>query len=132
ETEGITVEQLLQGPVRLNVPDPEIGCDEQFLHKQPFPPRALPFKVEQQREFLKTGRMEFYKEEDIYQKLGESFPVYKPSFSHLSEADQKLPLCIVTPHSKWRVHSTHSNNPVLLNINRKPVVEINPRDAAMR
>lgn len=132
ETEGITVEQLLKGPVRLNVPDPEIGCDEQFIHKRPFPPRALPFKVEQQREFLKTGRMEFYKEEDIYQKLGETLPHYKPSFSHLPVEDQKLPFSIVTPHSKWRVHSTHSNNPVLLNINRKPVVEINPRDAARR
>lgn len=132
ETEGITVEQLLKGPVRLNVPDPEIGCDEQFIHKRPFPPRALPFKVEQQREFLKTGRMEFYKEEDIYQKLGETLPLYKPSFSHLPAEDQKLPFSIVTPHSKWRVHSTHSNNPVLLNINRKPVVEINPRDAARR
>jgi anaerobic selenocysteine-containing dehydrogenase len=132
ETEGITVEQLLQGPVRLNVHDPEIGCDEQFLEKKPFPPRALPFQVEQQREFLKTGRMEFYKEEDIYQKVGESLPLYKPTFSFLPPEDQKLPLSIVTPHSKWRVHSTHSNNPILLNINRKPLVEISPRDAAQR
>lgn len=132
ETEGITVEQLLQGPVRLNVHDPEIGCDDQFLAKKPFPPRALPFKVEQQREFLKTGRMEFYKEEDIYQKVGESLPLYKPTFSFLPPEDQKLPLSIVTPHSKWRVHSTHSNNPILLNINRKPLVEISPRDAAQR
>ena len=132
ETEGITLDQLLQGPVRLNVPDPEIGLDEQLLEKKPFPPRALPFKVEQQREFLKTGRMEFYKEEDAYLKLGEALPQYKPSFSHLPEADQQLPLAIVTPHSKWRVHSTHSNNPILLNLNRKPVVEMNPRDAAAR
>lgn len=132
ETAGITLEQLLAGPVRLNVPDPEIGADEQFIDKKPFPPRALPFKVEQQREFLKTGRMEFYKEEDIFQKLGEEFPVYKPSFSHLPDEDQDLPLAIVTPHSKWRVHSTHSNNPILLNLNRKPVVEINPRDALAR
>ena len=132
ETEGITVEQLLQGPVRLNVPDPEIGLDEQLLHKKPFPPRAYPFRLEQQREFLKTGRMEFYKEEPIYQQLGESLPVFKPAFSHLPEEDQKMPLCIVTPHSKWRVHSTHSNNPLLLNVNRKPVVEINPRDAMER
>ncbi|MGQ9487252.1 MAG: molybdopterin dinucleotide binding domain-containing protein [Armatimonadota bacterium] len=39
---------------------------------------------------------------------------------------------MVTPHSKWRVHSTHSNNPLLRNVNRKPVVEINPRDAMAR
>jgi anaerobic selenocysteine-containing dehydrogenase len=132
ETAGITLEQLQAGPVRLNVPDPEIGADEQFIHKKPFPPRALPFKVEQQREFLKTGRMEFYKEEEIFRKLGEELPVYKETFSHLPKQDQDLPLAIVTPHSKWRVHSTHSNNPVLLNLNRKPVVEINPRDALAR
>ncbi|MEO6906617.1 MAG: molybdopterin-dependent oxidoreductase [Abditibacteriaceae bacterium] len=129
ETAGITLEQLQAGPVRLNVPDPEIGADEQFIDKKPFPPRALPFKVEQQREFLKTGRMEFYKEEEIFQKMGEEFPVYKPSFGHLPEEDPQLPLAIVTPHAKWRMHSTHSNNPILLNLNRKPVVEINPRDA---
>lgn len=132
ETEGITLEQLQQGPVRLNVHDPEIGLDDQLLHKVPFPPRALPFKVEQQREFLKTGRMEFYKEEPIYQQLGETLPHWRPTFEHLSEEDQALPLSIVTPHSKWRVHSTHSNNPLLINLNRKPVVELNPRDALKR
>jgi len=132
ESEGISFEQLLEGPVRLKVHDPEIGCDDQFLHKHPFPPRAYPFKLEQQREFLKTGRMEFYKEEDIYQKIGDTLPKFIPAFSHLPEADQAFPLAIVTPHSKWRVHSTHSNNPLLLNINRKPVVEINPSDALKR
>jgi len=132
ETEGITIEKLMEGPVRLNVHDPEIGCDEQFLEMKPFPPRALPFKVEQQREFLKTGRMEFYKEEAIYQKMGESLPIFKPAFGHLSKESQAMPLSIVTPHSKWRVHSTHSNNPILLNINRKPLVEINPVDAMKR
>lgn len=132
ETEGITLEQLQEGPVRLKVHDPEIGLDEQLLEHKPFPPRAYPFKLEQQKEFHKTGRMEFFKEEDVYHKFGEAFPLYKPSFGHLPEEDQRLPLSIVTPHSKWRVHSTHSNNPILLNLNRKPVVEISPADAAAR
>jgi anaerobic selenocysteine-containing dehydrogenase len=132
ETQGITVDQLEKGPARLNVPDPEVGLDEQFAEKKPFPPRALPFPVSVQREFLKTGRMEFYKEEPIFHKLGETLPMYKPSFEHLPEEDQAMPLAIVTPHSKWRVHSTHSNNPLLLNLNRKPVVEISPKDAAAR
>lgn len=132
ETEGITLEDLQRGPVRLKVHDPEIGLDEQLLEKKPFPPRAYPFKVEQQREYHKSGRMEFYKEEGAYQEAGEVVPLFKPAFSHLPEADQRLPLCIVTPHSKWRVHSTHSNNPLLLNVNRKPVVEIHPHDAQAR
>jgi anaerobic selenocysteine-containing dehydrogenase len=132
EVEGITFEQLEQGPVRLAVHDPECGLDEQFQEDKLFPPRAYPFPEGAQREFLKTGRMEFYKEEESYQRLGETIPTFRPSFGHLPEEDQLLPMAIVTPHSKWRVHSTHSNNPLLLNANRKPVVEINPVDAAKR
>lgn len=132
ETEGITFDQLARGPVRLKVHDPEVGCDEQFLEHKPFPPRAYPFPEGAQREFLKTGRMEFYKEEPIFREIGEAIPIYKPAFEHLPPEDQRLPLSIVTPHSKWRVHSTHSNNRVLLNLNRKPVVEINPLDAMKR
>jgi anaerobic selenocysteine-containing dehydrogenase len=132
EVAGITFDQLVKGPVRLNVHDPEVGCDEQFLEDKPFPPRAYPFPEGSQREFLKTGRMEFYKEEVVFRTLGEELPVFKPAFSHLPIEDQRFPLSIVTPHSKWRVHSTHSNNRVLLNINRGPVVEINPKDAIAR
>jgi anaerobic selenocysteine-containing dehydrogenase len=132
ECEGITLEQLREGPVRLRVPDPECGLDEQINEYKPFPPRAYPFPEGAQREFLKTGRMEFYKEEDVFQKLGETVPIYRPSFEHLPEEDQRLPFAIVTPHSKWRVHSTHSNNTALLNLNRGAVVEINPRDAAKK
>jgi anaerobic selenocysteine-containing dehydrogenase len=76
--------------------------------------------------------MEFYKEEPIFREVGEELPIFKAAFGHLPVEDQALPLCIVTPHSKWRVHSTHSNNPVLLNLNRGAVVEINPIDALKR
>lgn len=129
ECEDITLEQLLEGPVRLKVHDPEVGCDEQFLENKLFPPRAYPFPEGAQREFLKTGRMEFYKEEDVFQTSREALPIYKPAFEHLTDDSQRMPFSVVTPHSKWRVHSTHSNNRLLLNLNRKPVVEINPKDA---
>jgi len=132
EVEGICLEQLQKGPVRLKVHDPECGLDEQLHEDKLFPPRAYPFPEGAQREFLKTGRMEFYKEEEIYQKMGETIPTYHWAFEHLPATAQELPLAIVTPHSKWRVHSTHCNNPFLRNVNRKPLVEINPRDAAQR
>lgn len=132
EVEGITLEMLQKGPVRLNVHDPECGLDEQLHEDKLFPPRAYPFPEGAQREFLKTGRMEFYKEEEIYQKMGETVPTYHWAFEHLPVSAQEMPLAIVTPHSKWRVHSTHCNNPFLRNLNRKPVIEINPKDAAMR
>ncbi len=41
-TEGITLEQLKAGPVRLNVPDPDIPFLEQMRDLVPFPPRSLP------------------------------------------------------------------------------------------
>lgn len=129
ECQGITLDMLKKGPVRMNVPNPDDNCHEQFTQLKPFPPRAYPFEVSQQREFLKTGRMEFYKEEESFQKLGEELPVFKPPFEHLSQEELRHPFAIVTPHSKWRVHSTHSNNTMLLNLNRRPVIEINPVDA---
>lgn len=132
EVAGITVEQLQKGPVRLKVHDPECGLDDQIQHFKPFPPRAYPFPEGAQREFLKTCRMEFYKEEPIYQKMGETLPTFVPAFSHMTDEENAYPFSIVTPHSKWRVHSTHCNNNVLRNLNRKPVVEIHPIDAAAR
>ncbi len=132
ESMGITVDALKKGPVRLKVHDPECGLDAQIQEHKLFPPRAYPFPEGAQREFLKTGRMEFYKEEEIYQKMGETVPTFVPAFSHMTNEEQAYPFCIVTPHSKWRVHSTHSNNKVLRNLNRKPVVEIHPVDAAAR
>ena len=132
EVAGITVDQLKEGPVRLKVHDPECGLDAQIQDHKLFPPRAYPFPAGAQREFLKTGRMEFYKEEDLYQKFGETVPTFIPAFSHLSNEEQSMPFSIVTPHSKWRVHSTHCNNNVLRNLNRKPVVEIHPVDAIAR
>ena len=41
-TEGITLEQLKAGPVRLNVPDPDIPFLDQIRDLVPFPPRSLP------------------------------------------------------------------------------------------
>jgi len=76
--------------------------------------------------------MEFYKEEASFRQAAESLPVYKNAYSHLSTDDLHFPLTFMTPHSKWRVHSTHANNPWLRNVNRKPVVEISPKDALRR
>ncbi len=132
EVEGITLDMLKKGPVRLKVHDPEVGLDAQIIDFKPFPPRAYPFPEGAQREFLKTGRMEFYKEEPIYQKFGETIPTFIPAFSHMTDEEQAYPFSIVTPHSKWRVHSTHCSNKLLRNLNRKPVVEIHPIDAAAR
>lgn len=131
--EGITLAELKKGPVRLaNLPHPDVPLSENIHERIPFPPRAYPHKEGAQRPFLKTGRMEFYKEEEAFRQSSETLPVYKNAYTHLAKEELLFPLTFMTPHSKWRVHSTHASNPWIRNINRKPVVEINPKDALAR
>ncbi|KLU62362.1 perchlorate reductase subunit alpha precursor [Peptococcaceae bacterium CEB3] len=131
-SKGITLAALKKGPVRLNLPNPDVPLAENIANQIPLPPRAYPHQEGAQREFLKTGRMEFYKEEKSFREAGESLPTYKNAYSHLTAEERKFSLAFMTPHAKWRVHSTHVNNPWLQNLNRRPVVEINPSDASSR
>ncbi len=135
EVEGITIDQLKQGPVRLNVPDPDVMFHAQIENMEPFPSRTYPFPLEATQKFVKTGRMEFYKEEDRFLELGEAVPVYKPPFvadDAAAERDQ-YPLVLLSPHERWRVHSTYSNQPWLLEINGgRPEVSIHPSEAEPR
>jgi anaerobic selenocysteine-containing dehydrogenase len=132
-TEGITLDQLKAGPVRLRVPDPDIPFLAQIRDLQPFPPRSLPAKLEQTQPFVPTGRIEFYKEEDRFRQLGEAVPTYKPPFDDGVHDPATWPLALLTPHSKWRIHSSYANNAWLAEIHGgKPEVFISPQDAAAR
>ena len=53
-TEGITYEQLQDGPVRLNVPDPDIPFLAQIEDLEPFPPVSLPAPIEKTEVFVPT------------------------------------------------------------------------------
>lgn len=134
EVAGITLEQLKQGPVRLKVHNPDVTFYDQIHDFKPFPSRTYPLPLAATQRFVKTGRMEFYKEEDRFLQLGEQVPTYKPPFEADSqEARHKFPLVLLSPHSRWRVHSTFSNQPWLLEINGgKPQVELHPDDASQR
>jgi anaerobic selenocysteine-containing dehydrogenase len=126
---GITLAGLQQGPQRLNVPDPDIPFLSQIEDLQPFPPRSLPATVEATRAFVPTGRIEFYKDFDRFIELGETVPTHKDPHD---EGDE-YPLTLLSPHSKWRIHSTYSNNPWLEEIHGgRPTVLIHPDDAASR
>jgi anaerobic selenocysteine-containing dehydrogenase len=129
-TEGITLEQLEAGPVRLNVPDPDVAFVEQIRDLVPFPPESLPAPLEKTREFVPTGRIEFYKDEDLFLELGEQVPTYRPPYDEQTQSAETYPLRLLTPHSKWRIHSTYSNLPWLEEVHGgKPRVLISPRDA---
>ncbi len=135
EVEGITIQQLKKGPVRLNVPDPDVMFHEQIENLVPFPSRTYPFPLEATQKFVKTGRMEFYKEEDRFLELGEAVPLYKPPFvaEDAGAERDRYPLILLSPHERWRVHSTYSNQPWLLEINGgRPEVSLHPEQAEER
>jgi anaerobic selenocysteine-containing dehydrogenase len=132
-TEGITLDQLKAGPVRLKVPDPDIPFVAQIRDLVPFPPRSLPAKLDQTQPFVPTGRIEFYKEEARFRELGESVPTYKPPFDDGVHDPAQWPLTLLTPHSKWRIHSSYANNAWLAELHGgRPEVFISPADASAR
>ncbi|HMS89280.1 MAG TPA: molybdopterin dinucleotide binding domain-containing protein [Acidimicrobiales bacterium] len=132
-TEGITLEQLEAGPVRLNVPDPDVAFVEQIRDLVPFPPESLPAPLEKTREFVPTGRIEFYKDDDLFLELDEQVPTYRPPYDEQTQSAETYPLRLLTPHSKWRIHSTYSNLPWLEEVHGgKPRVLISPLDAEDR
>ena len=141
ETKGITLEMLRKGPVRLHSKAPkdrQIPFWEQIHKRVPFPPRTYPPPLEATAQFLKSGRIEFYKEEDIFLETGEQLPVNKETFWETEYkvnpgAREKYKLRYVTKNSLYRVHSTHSNNVWLNELQgHTPKVFLNEKDAEER
>jgi nitrate reductase / nitrite oxidoreductase, alpha subunit len=141
ETEGITLAMLQKGPVRLHSPAPgdrQVPFYEQVEHRRPFPPLSYPAPIKATAQFLRSGRIEFYKDEDLFLSEGEQLPVHKESFVETEyKADpairDKYRLRYVTKNSLYRVHSTHSNNTILLELqDNKAKVFLNRGDALER
>jgi anaerobic selenocysteine-containing dehydrogenase len=132
-TEGITLEQLKAGPVRLNVPDPDVAFVRQVEELVPFPPPSLPAPLEATAAFVPTRRAEFYKEEDRFLELDEAVPTYKPPHDDDIHGPDEYPIVLLSPHSKWRIHSSYANVAWLNEITggRAPVL-LSPATAAAR
>ncbi|MBX7159297.1 MAG: molybdopterin-dependent oxidoreductase [Acidimicrobiia bacterium] len=132
-TEGITLEQLKEGPVRLRVPDPDIPFGDQIRNLTPFPPKQFPAPIEKLREFVPTGRIEFYKDDARFISAGETVPTYLTPHDDSVSDPARYPLRFLTPHSKWRIHSTYANNPWMREIHGdRAQVFMNPADADAR
>jgi anaerobic selenocysteine-containing dehydrogenase len=83
--------------------------------------------------FLPTRRIELYKEEDAFLALGETVATFKDPHDDGVHDPAEYPLTLLSPHSKWRIHSTYSNNPWLAEIHGgRPHVLMHPADAAVR
>jgi len=89
-----------------------------------------------------TGRQHFYLDHKNYLAWGEHLPTYKPRPDHtmLDELQVTLGrmgkgggimLNLITPHGKWSIHSTYSENERMMTLSRGGYpVWLNPKDAA--
>lgn len=85
-----------------------------------------------------SGRQHFYLDHEIYLQWGEHLPAYKPRPDHTmldetentrAEAQGKL-MNYITPHGKWSIHSTYSDNHRMMTLSRGDYpVWVNDKDA---
>jgi len=86
-----------------------------------------------------TGRQQFYQDHQWMRAFGESFVTYrppvdmktvKPILGKKSNGNQELVLNWITPHQKWGIHSTYSDNLIMLTLSRGgPIVWMSEIDA---
>lgn len=86
-----------------------------------------------------TGRQQFYLDHEGYIAFGENLPTYKPSplpaqYGDLKRSEPQgktMALNYLTPHGKWHIHSTYSDNHRMMTLSRgcEPVW-MNDEDAA--
>ncbi len=91
-----------------------------------------------------TGRQHFYLDHEGYLDWGEHLPTYKPRPDHLmldetqatmaEPQDNQHPrkmLNLITPHGKWSIHSTYSENNRMMTLSRGGYpVWLNDKDAS--
>ncbi len=86
-----------------------------------------------------TGRQQFYQDHRWFRDFGESFAVYRPPIDTRSVADMlgrrsngepEIVLNFITPHQKWGIHSTYTDNLLMLTLSRGgPIVWVSEVDA---
>jgi nitrate reductase alpha subunit len=87
-----------------------------------------------------TGRQQFYQDHAWMRDFGESLCVYKPPINtktvapvidEVGKGKKQVVLNWITPHQKWGIHSTYSENLLLLTLSRGgPCVWMSETDAA--
>ncbi|HVX35795.1 MAG TPA: nitrate reductase subunit alpha [Hyphomicrobium sp.] len=86
-----------------------------------------------------TGRQQFYQDHQWFRDFGESFAVYRPPIDTRTTAamlgkkqngEKEIVLNFITPHQKWGIHSTYTDNLIMLTLSRGgPIVWISEIDA---
>lgn len=86
-----------------------------------------------------TGRQQFYQDHEWMRDFGETLCVYKPPVNlktiqpvhnRTPNGHKELVLNWITPHQKWGIHSTYSDNLLMLTLSRGgPIVWLSEIDA---
>jgi nitrate reductase alpha subunit len=86
-----------------------------------------------------TGRQQLYQDHLWMRAFGEGFCLYRPPVDlktiapiqgTVPNGEKEVVLNFITPHQKWGIHSTYSDNLLMLTLNRGgPVVWISENDA---
>ena len=86
-----------------------------------------------------TGRQQFYQDHEWMRDFGESMCVYKPPINLKTvkpimnkkpNGNKEIALNWITPHQKWGIHSTYSDNLLMLTLSRGgPIVWLSEVDA---
>ncbi|MEN8259086.1 MAG: nitrate reductase subunit alpha [Pseudomonadota bacterium] len=87
-----------------------------------------------------TGRQQFYQDHLWMRAFGEPLCVYKPPVDTRTVApmlgkkpngNPEIVLNFITPHQKWGIHSTYTDNLLMLTLSRGgPIVWLSEKDAA--
>ncbi len=88
-----------------------------------------------------TGRQQFYLDHPWMQAFGEGFSSYRPPVDLKTTAEiqgikpngnKEIALNFITPHQKWGIHSTYTDNLLMLTLSRGgPCVWLSEDDAAL-
>ncbi len=86
-----------------------------------------------------TGRQQFYQDHEWMRDFGETMCLYKPPINlkttdpvlnKKGNGNREILLNWITPHQKWGIHSTYSDNLLMLTLSRGgPIVWMSERDA---
>jgi nitrate reductase alpha subunit len=86
-----------------------------------------------------TGRQQFYQDHEWMRDFGESLLAYrppintksvKPLMNKKSNGNPEIALNWITPHQKWGIHSTYSDNLIMLTLSRGgPIIWMSEVDA---
>ena len=86
-----------------------------------------------------TGRQQFYQDHRWLRDFGEGFAVYRPPIDTRtvvgmlgkhSNGEPEIVLNFITPHQKWGIHSTYTDNLLMLTLSRGgPIVWLSETDA---